>query len=201
MSLENEQDLVRAVQRSKDQQALTTLYNHYFPRLYAYVSYRVGRVPDSEDLVAETFLRAIEAINNFEWQHQASFAAWLFRIAHNLVSDWRKRNQQHLNQETSLPLDDLPDIVANNLLPDEIFLRKEQFNYLYQQLASIAPRRQEVIMLKFFGGLRNQEIARVLNLDERTVAVHLRRGLLDLNRRFENRQTNQEELHQKENQK
>lgn len=200
MSLENEQQLVQAVQRNKDQQAFTTLYNHYFPRLYAYISYRVGRVPDSEDLVAETFLHAIEALNDFEWQHQASFAAWIFRIAHNLVSDWYKR-KQNSNYLVPLPLDDLPEIVANELLPDEIFLRKEQFNYLYQQLANIAPRRQEVIMLKFFGGLRNQEIARVLNLDERTVAVHLRRGLLDLSRRFENRQTNREELHQKENQK
>jgi DNA-binding NarL/FixJ family response regulator len=38
--------------------------------------------------------------------------------------------------------------------------------------------------LKFFGGLRNNEIAQVLGIDERTVASHLCRGLEDLHCRY-----------------
>jgi RNA polymerase sigma-70 factor, ECF subfamily len=49
----------------------------------------------------------------------------------------------------------------------------------------LPPRRRDILLLKFFGGLRNQEIARMLNLDERTVASHLSRALDDLRRLYE----------------
>jgi RNA polymerase sigma factor (sigma-70 family) len=51
-------------------------------------------------------------------------------------------------------------------------------------VATLSPRRQEIVTLKFFAGLRNREIADVLELDERTVASHLSRGLQDLQTRY-----------------
>ena len=47
------------------------------------------------------------------------------------------------------------------------------------------PRRREIVLLRFASGLRNQEIARVLNLDERTVASHLCRALEDLQQQYQ----------------
>jgi len=55
---------------------------------------------------------------------------------------------------------------------------------LHHQLRALTPRRQEIVALRFFGGLRNREIAAVLDLDERTVAAHLARGLADLQRAY-----------------
>ncbi|MBC7250003.1 MAG: sigma-70 family RNA polymerase sigma factor [Anaerolineae bacterium] len=174
-----EWELVEKARR--DPQAFKQLYNHYFPRLYAYVSYRVGRTQDAEDLVAETFLKVVEGIGRFEWRHEGSFAAWLFRIAHNLIGNFYRRSQR---REESLPLEELPELQDNTLLPEDAILQKEKFAYLRRLIGTLSPRRQEVITLKFFGGLRNQEIAEVLELDERTVASHLCRGLEDLHRRY-----------------
>ncbi len=56
-------------------------------------------------------------------------------------------------------------------------------------LETLTPRRREIILLRFSSGLRNQEIASVLNLDERTVASHLCRALEDLQQQYQ-----QEEL-------
>ncbi len=167
----------------RDGQAFERLYNHYFPRVYAYVCYRVGKAHDSEDLTADTFMRAVEAIGRgrFEWRREGSFAAWLFRIAHNSISDYQRRNQRWCEP---VPLDDLPTLRANGLLPDDALLQKEQFAHLRGLLLTLSPRRQEGITLKFFGGLRNSEIAAVVGLDERTVASHLCRGLEDLHRKY-----------------
>jgi RNA polymerase sigma factor (sigma-70 family) len=63
-------------------------------------------------------------------------------------------------------------------------IRQERFDILRRMIDTLPPRRQEVITLRFFGGLRNQEIAAMLDLDERTVASHLARALSDLNRRY-----------------
>lgn len=161
--------------------AFQPLYAYYFPKLYAYVSYRVGRVADTEDIVADTFLRAVERLDQFEWRGAGSFAAWLFQIARHRLADFYRQSGRS-NQTVSW--DDLPDIEAHELLPADGVLRREIFAQLRQLIGTLSPRRQEIITLRFFGGLRNQEIARLLDLDERTVASHLSRGLEDLQRKY-----------------
>jgi RNA polymerase sigma-70 factor (ECF subfamily) len=180
---DNERTLLEAIPR--DRQAFTQLYNHYFPRLYAYFCYRVGRVQDAEDLVSEAFLKAVEglAAGRFEWRHEGSFAGWLFRIAYNCLADHHRRKGA---PGEPLDLDELPPILLlqADSLPEDAVLRKEEFAQLHRFLLTLSPRRQEIITLKFFGGLHNSKIAKVLGLDERTVASHLCRGLDDLHRKY-----------------
>lgn len=171
--------LARALE---DPQAFKRLYDHYFPRLYAYVSYRVGRVQDTEDLVAEVFLKAIEKIDSFEWRHMNSFAAWLFSIAHNLISNFLRQEQRG----QIISLDEFPSLQASTLLPEDVVLQKEKFQNLRRLISTLTPRQQEIITFRFFGGLRNQEIAEILGIDERTVAAHLCRGLKTMHRKYIN---------------
>ena len=179
--LDPEQEWVLVKKARRDSMAFQELYSHYFPRVYAYVSYRVGRVQDAEDLVSDTFLKVVEGLDKFRWRGEGSFAAWLFRIAHNLVSDFYRRGR---GSEEAVPLEELPELEASTLLPAEVVMQKEKFAHLRRLIGTLSPRRQEVITLKFFGGLRNQEIAEVLELDERTVASHLCRGVKDLHRKY-----------------
>jgi len=174
----------------RDARAFERLYNLYFPRVYAYVSYRVGRVQDTEDLVADTFLKAVTGLRKFQWRREGSFASWLFRIAHNAVTDYYR---QIGRCDEPLPLDDLPQLVSGTLRPEDMVLQNEKFAHLRHLIATLPPRRQEVITLKFFGELRNSEIAGVLGLDERTVASHLCRGIEDLHRKYLDEQAAQED--------
>ena len=179
MNHESEKELLENARH--DLSAFKELYALYFPRIYAYINYRVGRVQDAEDLVASTFLKATERLGQFEWRGDGSFASWLFRIAHDLVVDSYRRDGK---VPDSVSIDDLPDIRSDSVLPDDAALRKEEFEYLRQLIGTLSPRRQEIITLRFFGGLRNKEIADILGLDERTVASHLCRGLEDLHRKY-----------------
>jgi len=179
MSLEDEQALVEQAQR--DPQAFRLLYAFYFPKLYAYVQYRVGKRQDAEDLVAETFLRVVAQLGKFRWWAEGSFAAWLFRIAHNLVNNFYWQ-QQHIGK--NITWQEMSEIPDNTLLLEELAIQQEQSNYIFRMVRTLSTRRQEVITLKFFGGLQNREIAQVLGLDERTVASHLCRGLEDLQQKM-----------------
>lgn len=178
MDGDDERWLVERARR--DPAACGDLYDRYFPRVYGYVRRRVDRTEDAEDLVAEVFLKAFAALAGFEWRHQASFAAWLFRIARNLVVNFQQR--QPLGN--IVPLDRIAARPTGAASPEEETLRREQAEVLHHQLRALTPRRQEIIALRFFGGLRNREIAAVLDLDERTVAAHLARGLADLHRAY-----------------
>jgi RNA polymerase sigma-70 factor (ECF subfamily) len=174
---QHEQQLIHDARSNPD--AFRELYRDYFPRIYAYVAYRVGRAGETEDLVADIFVKVVESLGAFEYRGAGSFAAWIFRIAHNHVS------QFYRGRADLLSIEDVSDITSDELSPDQTIIRKEQFIHLRGLLQTLSPRRQEIIRLKFFGELRNQEIAAVLGLDERTVASHLCRGIEDLAQRYE----------------
>jgi RNA polymerase sigma-70 factor (ECF subfamily) len=158
-----------------DPEAFRLLYQGWVRRVYAYVAYRVPLQADAEDLTADIFMQVVKAIGRFEYRGEGSFAAWLFRIARNTVINHSRRYRID-----ALPLDDLPDIAGDDLLPEQALASKERFIRLYHAIGQLTPRRQEIVRLRYFGGLRNREIAQVLGLDERTVGAHLSRALDDL---------------------
>lgn len=160
-----------------DNEDFGDLYEEFFPRVFSYVSYRDGSVQETEDIVSQVFLRAAEAYPRFEWRHQRSFHAWIFRIAQNALSDFYRSGNP---QRTALPLDDLPEIASDQASAEEKLLMKERFVLLRELIGSLSPRAAEVITLRFFGELSNQEIAAVLDIQPRTVSSYLARGLRDL---------------------
>lgn len=185
LSAERERALLGRV--SHDPEAFRELYAHYFPKVFAYVAYRVRRRQDTEDLVSEIFLCVVEQLDRFEYRGENTFAAWIFRIAYNIVSHFRRRQNTHWQM---VPLDDVPDISSNGFRPDQIVAQQEVFLHLSQLIEKLPARRQEVVTLRYLGGLRNQEIAKILDLDERTVASHLSRGLKQLQDLMESEREN-----------
>lgn len=173
-----ERDLVEAA--TSDPLAFERLYHLYLPRVYRYVSYRVDEPESTEEVVSDIFLKMAQALSTFAWRHAGSFAGWLFRIAHNAVLNYHRSAGIHARWKAPVSLHDLAGLQSEGPSPEEDALRKEQSDTLRRLLLGLPQRRQEIITLRFFGELQNREIAAVLDLDERTVASHLCRGLRDL---------------------
>lgn len=168
------------VERARsDPTAFQELYRHYLPRVYGYVGARLAERVDAEDVVASTFLKAFERLYQFRHRGDGSFAAWLLRIAYHELIDHYRRQQRRDNAE---PLDNHHERIDGTEPLDNVLIRSEQAARVRLVLASLPPRRQEVVALRFFAGLRNHEIATVLGIHERSVASHLCRALDDLQR-------------------
>lgn len=178
MTFSDEHHLIQQARHKPD--AFRALYHRYLSRVYAYVAYRVGRRADAEDLTADIFMKALEGLPQFEDRGEGAFAAWLFRIAHHRLAQFYR---QHAPVEVSF--DELPDLQSDSPTPEAFIQQQERFTRLYQRIALLSPRRQEILTLRFFGELRNNEIAEVLGLDERTVASHLCRAIEDLQRQYD----------------
>ena len=179
-SPEEERGLVAAA--THDDRAFGRLYDAYLPRVYAYVGYRLP-AEDVEDVVAETFVKMARGLRRFHWRGPGSFSAWLFRIAHNEIAGYyRRRGPEAVALDVA---NDVGDDVGGDDPPlDGLAEASERAALIRRLVASLPPRRQEVILLRFFGGLSNREIAAILDLDERTVASNLSRALDDLRRRW-----------------
>ena len=80
--------LVEAAQN--DPAKFGDLYDIHFERIYAFVARRVRDRDKAEDLTSEVFHKALASLKTYEWRG-TPFAAWLFRIAANALSDYFKR--------------------------------------------------------------------------------------------------------------
>lgn len=184
MESQQEQRLVAAAagDGATGADAFRQLYDAYLPRVYAYVGYRVGPTEDVEDVVAEVFVKMAGGLRRFVWRGPGSFSAWLFRIAHNEIAGHYRRTGPRRRDE---PLESSPELRDERPDANPSPELTEQTALIRRLVGALPPRRREVVLLKYFGGLRNREIAAILGLDERTVASHLSRGLDELRRRLE----------------
>jgi RNA polymerase sigma factor (sigma-70 family) len=170
---ENESDEVLVAEAAKtDAGAFGELYERYHARVYRYVYHRVGNAPDAEDITALVFMKALEALPNYQ-SHRSGFAPWLFRITRNSVVDHYRRGRR---QE---PIDDL-DHHAPDADPLHLALGSERRAELHALVHELSPDQRDVILLRFTADLSFSEIASILKKNEPAVRMLLHRGLRKL---------------------
>jgi RNA polymerase sigma-70 factor (ECF subfamily) len=170
---ESEESLIARAARDAD--AFGTLYERYVDRIYSYIYYRVGNVHDAQDLTARVFYRALAHIH--EYQHRgAPFAAWLYRIAHNLVANWHRDH----SRRRDIRLDDVAGIAEKSDGPEHVAERDEEARVLLAAMATLPAERQQLLILKFVDGLSNVEIARTMGRTEGAVKSLYHRTLIAL---------------------
>jgi len=174
-----------AVDRARsDPEAFAALYDHYIDRIYAFVVRRVGRMAEAEDIVAQTFTRALGGLDGFRWQG-AGFGAWLFRIARNLVSDSLRAGARTspLPQETPADRACAPGGSAAGD-PEETLLQAEQAERLRRLIEELPEAQREVVLLKYTAGLGNKEIAAVTGRTATAVSSLVNRAVNNLRERL-----------------
>lgn len=162
-------------QAKNDGDAFGVLYERYYDRIYTYVYYRTGNSHDAEDLTARIFMRAMHHIGKFE-QRGVPFAAWLYRIAHNLVANWHR--DQSRRQIVSL--DDVLQWQSSASQPEFEIELLEDRDALIAAIRRLPIDRQELLVLKFVDRLSNREIGAILERSEGAIKSLYHRTLLSL---------------------
>jgi RNA polymerase sigma-70 factor, ECF subfamily len=165
---EDESALVKAAQLEAE--AFAALYDRYVQRLYHYCYHRTNNVHDAEDLTAQTFLAALEALPDY--RQDGHFAAWLFTIARNKVVDYYRRTP-------NLPLDDsmAQPFLSDLAMEAEISQQKEG---LLRALRALTEEEQELIRLRYVAELPFAEIAKSLRKSEDAIKKRMYRLLARL---------------------
>ncbi len=169
------------IERAKqDPEAFAALYEKYVDRIYTYIYYRTGEAREAEDLTARVFYRALAHMPEFN-QRGAPFVAWLYRIAHNLVANWRRDRGRH----PELPLDDLLRVQTHEATPHTQAERAEDNRALLDAMRRLPPERQHLLILKFVDDLSNEEIGQILGRSEGAIKSLYHRTLLALREELE----------------
>jgi len=161
--------------RAYDRRALTEIYDMYQQPLYRYIYRQVGNVEVARDLTADVFQRFLQALQKGRGPDK-QLKAWLYRVAHNNVVDYYRR-QQHRQH---LPLDER--VASNGDNPAKLADSNIAAKRVREALKLLTPDQRQVITLKFLNGLANKEIAELLNKPIGAVKSLQHRGLAALQR-------------------
>jgi RNA polymerase sigma-70 factor (ECF subfamily) len=171
----DERALVEVAQ--KDPARFAELYEINFERVYAYVARRVGDRAETEDLTSEVFHHALANLRRFEWRG-IPFAAWLFRIAANLISDrWQRRNREQLA--------DAPEQIESAQASSAEFEEVERKAALFRLVDTLPAEQRRVVVLRFVEQKSIKDVAREIGKSEGAVKQLQFRALVTLRARME----------------
>jgi RNA polymerase sigma factor (sigma-70 family) len=151
---------------TQEKSAAAALYDRYASSIFAYARLYTPLWEDAEDVTLEVFTAALEQENLIALTERQQLV-WLRRVAHNKLVDHYRR-VVHL---PAIPLEQVMETVRTEeaLAPEQIVMRGEELERLFQAVRSLTLFQQQLLQLRFGEGLRFAEIAVLLNKREATV--------------------------------
>lgn len=148
----------------------TLIYDKYFKKIYSFIYYRTCYQDYAEDICSQTFMKALENINKYN-PEKGPFAAWLYCIAKNLVTDhFRSSASKTVDIESFWDIksnDNVEVSVKNNLKIQEV----------KKYLDKLKPEQKEIILLRVWDEMSFKEIADMTNKSEENCKVIFCRGM------------------------
>lgn len=150
------------------------LYERHAVPMLAYLRLHAPTWEDAEDMLQEVFLATMDQRQLLNLSEHEQLA-WLGGVArHKLVDHYRRTRRR-----TALPLDQLGDALEEEeaLAPESLILGRETQRELWEAVQHLSAVQQQVIYLRFVGGLRCPQIASLLGKREDAVRKLLSRAM------------------------
>ena len=176
----SEEQLIRRAQQG-DNSAFEELLLLHQKKVYNLCLRMSANPDDALDLSQEAFLRAWRSLG--QYQFEASFSTWLFRLTSNICIDFLRRKKRR--QETSLTesYDDsdegaelsVPDAQPG---PEQQAITNETKIELARAMEQLSPEHREILQLRVIEDLQYEQIADILGVRVGTVKSRLARARL-----------------------
>lgn len=150
--------------QSGNKQAFAEIYKLLSDSIYRYTLFKTNSHEDAKDLTSETFRRVWSYIYKYRAKN---FKSYLFRIAHNLLVDYYKKNQQIKVTDLDY-IQWLPDQKINI---EKEYQKKEEIKLIYKTINKLKQSYKEVLLLRFVEELNIQETAEILKKSSGAVRV------------------------------
>jgi RNA polymerase sigma-70 factor, ECF subfamily len=145
-----------------------------FDSLYNFAHWLTGNRVDAEDLVQETYAKALKGFKSF--QDGTNLRAWMFRILRNTFLTSRTGLMARSTLSLEEEAEEAEIRSAQVVTPESVLLRNENQQMILDALAAVPVHYREIILLCEVEELSYREIAEVLSLPIGTVMSRLSRA-------------------------
>ena len=190
MTKKEEKELI--ARAKKDPRAFGAILEEHYEPIFGYVLKRTGHVHNAQDIVSETFFKALDRLWQFRWQN-VSISSWLYRIATNEVNQYyRKNKKKHISieeliEKSGIELQDEHNLIHEIIEQEQELESAHQWREARKHISELSEKYQEVLSLRFFEEKKISEISEILGKKEGTIKSLLSRGIAQLKNKMLNK--------------
>ena len=148
------------------------VYEMYFSSIYNYVYAQILHRERTEDLVSETFIKAMTHYDSYD-PSKASVRTWLTRIAKNtIIDEFRKTGGKG-----TVSLDAEETYIEPSSEDEYDIFKEDTERIVYEILKRVSPEERELLSMIYFEKMKNEEIGAVLGISAKAVSARHHRLL------------------------
>ena len=157
-----------------DNEGFVEIIREYKDGLMMYLNGYVRNIHTAEDLMEDTFVKIYAKRPKFT--QNCSFKTWLYTIGRNIAIDHLRKNARHRDSS----YDEMDGVLSDTRSLEQSYLKKEERIELLHAMDGMNDLYRQVLYLKYFENLSNEEIGRILRKTRRQVENLLYRGKQNL---------------------
>ena len=167
-----------------NEEAFAQLLGRHKDRVFTTIMLIVRDEDVAEDLLQDTFIKAIHTMKSGRYNEEGKFSSWICRIAHNLSIDFFRREKRSplLNLDTSShtfnSLSHAEEDVEMTLTREETYAR------LRELIQDLPAAQKEVLVMRHYGDMSFQEIADATGVSINTALGRMRYALINLRKKM-----------------
>lgn len=164
--------------------AFALLLDRHRSRVFTTILLIVRDEEMTEDLLQDTFIKAIHTMKSGRYNEEGKFAPWICRIAHNMAIDSFRRSKRtpHVSLTDNARLANTLTIADDG--PDDILAREETHERLRALIQELPAAQKEVLLMRHYGDMSFQEIADATGVSINTALGRMRYALINLRKKM-----------------
>ncbi len=167
---------------SFQERSFNEFYDEYYKKVYNFVYFKTGDAFIAEDLTSVILEKALFSLKKFD-ESKSSLNSWIFTIARNSIIDhYRLKSTKEAHFEEGAEA-----LIPDGITPgaEERLMETERAQAIAELLKILSEQEREIIILKFWGGLKNVEIAEQMGMKQTNVNVMVFRALKKMKARMD----------------
>ena len=153
-------------------------------KLFSYILFVVHENDLANDIFQETFVKVITKLQEGKYVPSGKFAAWIMRIAHNVIMDWyrdnRTQNIIELNDDNDLS--NINNNVSSVCNAEDRFVNEQVMSDVKKMMNLLPPTQREIVFMLFYQEMSFKEIAETTGVSINTALGRMRYAVLNLRR-------------------
>ena len=168
---------------SGDRSAISELIERHSQRVRNYIGMMVKDDDIADDIFQETFIKAVQVIDEGRYVDSGKFLSWVLRIAHNRVLDYfrREKASKQVN-ESEAGYDMIGTMRFSEPTAEDNLVLSEVEQTVRNLIDQLPEEQQEVVRLRYYSKLSFQEIAEQTDVSINTALGRMRYALINLRR-------------------
>lgn len=163
-----------------DSDAFAELYGLTYSKILNYATKYLRDSYLAQDAVQEIYILALK--NLCKLNDPTLFIAWMNQISFRVCYDMSK---QHIDKYGDITDPELLELVCDDKTeksPEYLATKQDEYNRLREAVEQLPPHEKQVIVLRYFNGMKIDDIVETLNLSKSTVKRYISSGLTTLKR-------------------